>query len=302
MDRTARKNYIKNTLAPEESGVLYSFAVVSVLLCSIIFSMIITSISGNDNNSDVVIILNFLLGPIAIALAIGVLRLKKKSALLTSLPFDRVSVVSVMSTVLIGLGLMFGLSELNNLFVTALQKIGLTVSSPTLPSKSVGGVIASVIFVCVLPAVFEEVLFRGLILSGLQKTGTVFAVILSGVLFSIFHMNPAQTIFQFIVGGVYALVIIYGKNILLTVSMHFVNNLYIVLNYYFWDINLVGGAKIAVTIIGVIALVVGVFLLIYKGEKPSEEKEIKDNRAKFILGGVIGIIASLVTWISVLVA
>ncbi len=297
------ENQIEN-LTAGDSGVLYSFAIISALIISIIFSTaVLVASNGNEAvfKTDMVIILNFILSPIAILLAIGVLRLKRNSPIISALDVKSFDKFSLLATVLITLGLTFGLAEVNTVFVTFLQRLGLEVSAPSLPKFSFGGVLASIVCVCIIPAVVEEVLFRGLILSGLKSTGTAFAIILSGALFSLFHMSPAQTIYQFIVGMVYAVIVLYGKNILYCIGMHLFNNLYIVLNYYFWGFTLSGVLKPIVTILGLLALVSGIVLLVYKGAKREREVEEKQNRVNFILGAVLGIITAFAMWITALI-
>ncbi|MBQ3235656.1 MAG: CPBP family intramembrane metalloprotease [Clostridia bacterium] len=304
MDKGNVKNAKLINLSAEEGGVLYSFAVVSALLVSMIFSTVMTMLgtTAEAYESDIIIIINFVLAPIAILLAIGVLRLRRPIPILSAIDVRSFSFLSLISVVLIGLGLMFGLAEVNELFVTALQKAGLKISAPILPKFSAGGVIASILFVCIIPAVVEEFLFRGLLLSSLKGTGTLFAVVISGVIFSLFHMSPAQTIYQFIVGACYALVVLYGKNILYAVGMHLVNNLYIVLNYYFFQIDLSGAGLYIVTAVGLIFLALGIALLLVKGDKPKNSGEgEKVNRNKFIFGALIGIIVTVVMWITALV-
>lgn len=304
-NKEQKQNDIIN-LSASDGGVLYSFAVLTVLLVTIIFSTVMVSVAVTNPKvmeSDAVIILNYLSGPIAVLLAIGILRLKRKAEIFSALDIKSFDKISVISTILIFLGLTFGLSEVNAVFVSWLEKLGLTVSAPTLPEKTIGGIIASVVCVCIIPAVIEETLFRGLILSGLKKSGTMFAVIFSGVIFALFHMNPAQTVYQFIVGSVYALIILYGKNLILTVSMHFINNLYIVLNYYFWGFSFSGAAQIIVTVIGILCLIGGVALLVLKGNKPEcESEDKKGERIKFTFGALFGIVATAITWIVTLVA
>lgn len=296
-------NQIEN-LTAGDSGVLYSFAIISALIISIIFSTAALVASNGDQSifkTDAVIILNFILSPIAILLAIGVLRLKRNSPIISALDVKSFDKFSLLATILITLGLTFGLAEVNTIFVNALQKLGLEVTAPSLPSLSFGGVLASIVCVCIIPAVVEEVLFRGLILSGLKSTGTAFAIVLSGALFSLFHMSPAQTIYQFIVGVVYAVIMIYGKNILYCIGMHLFNNLYIVLNYYFWGFTLSGILKPIITVLGLIALVAGIVLIVYKGSKQERKAEEKQNQVNFILGAVLGIITALAMWITALI-
>ena len=303
MNTRKQNSEIKN-LSAGDGGVLYSFAVISVLIVSIIFSTVTVALSRGNGGvflTDAVIIINFILGPIAILLAIGVLRLRRNAPIISTLDYKSFNKFSFLAVILILLGLTFGLSEVNSIFVNALQKLGLKVSAPSLPKFSFGGVLASIVCVCVIPSVVEELLFRGLILSGLKNTGTAFAVVISGALFSLFHMSPAQTVYQFIVGMVYALIVIYGKNILYCIGLHFINNLYIVLNYYFWGVTLGGIAKPIVTVLGLVLLVSGIALLIYKGDKPQKCEDEKQNRVNFILGAILGIIATATMWITALI-
>jgi membrane protease YdiL (CAAX protease family) len=188
---------------------------------------------------------------------------------------------------------MFGLSELNNLLVEFLTKLGFTVSEVTLPPKTPLNVCLIIIFVCVVPAVMEEVFFRGLIINGLYKTGSVFACLMSGLLFSLFHMSPAQTIYQFIVGVIYALIVLHGGNYILTIISHLFNNLFIVLNYYFFNFYPVGELKVVLTILGLICLALGLFF-VYSNKKEIPALEKKSNFFKSI---PFGIIFCVVMWV-----
>lgn len=303
MNTNGKKNL--NTITAEDGGFAFSFTVISILLISIIYSTVLSVIAGKDLSvfsSDAVLIINYLLSPIAICLAIGILRYKNKKNYISLTLSKRFEFKPFIATFLIGLGLSFGLSELNVIFVNFLSKLGLKVSVPTLPSNTPFNVFAVVLSVCVLPAVFEEFLFRGVILSGLKKTGVVFATLISGGLFSLFHMSPSQTVYQFVVGALYSLIIIYGGNLLYTVVIHFINNLYIVLNFYYFNITLIGAPKIIITILGLVALVVG-FIVLLKGRKAIEilPQEKKASRTNFLLGAVMGVIATLFMWIQGLI-
>lgn len=294
-----------NIITAEDGGFAYSFSVIAILLISIIYSTILSVVSVKDAtvlSSDIAIILNYILSPIAILLAIGILRYKSKKSHITLTLSKNFSLKPLIASLLIGFGLMFGLSKLNEYFVGFLNGLGLTISTPTLPSSTPINVILVIISVCLLPSIFEEFLFRGLILKSLSKTGILFATLISGGLFSIFHMSPAQTLYQFVVGCLYSLIIIYGGNLLYTIVIHFINNLYIVLNYYYFHIVLDQTADIIMTVAGMLCLIIGVFILI-KGRKevsiPKDEK--KANKINFSLGAVMGVIASLVIWIQGLI-
>ena len=65
----------------------------------------------------------------------------------------------------------------------------------------------------VLPAIIEELIFRGIILQKFMEHGKTIAVLSSALLFSLFHLSPAQTVYQFALGIIFAAVAIKTGNI-----------------------------------------------------------------------------------------
>lgn len=72
--------------------------------------------------------------------------------------------------------------------------------------------------------VFEEILFRGLILRLLQPYGKKFAIFASAFLFGIFHGNIVQSPFAFVVGLVLGYVTV-EHSMLWAIVLHMINNL-----------------------------------------------------------------------------
>lgn len=77
----------------------------------------------------------------------------------------------------------------------------------------------------ILPAIAEEALFRGVIMSGLREFGDFFAIMLSGLLFALMHGNYSQLILQFVLGCEIAFVVIINENYFVGIIMHLMNNL-----------------------------------------------------------------------------
>ena len=98
--------------------------------------------------------------------------------------------------------------------------------------ENFGHYILIVIAIAVLPSIVEELLFRGLILHSLMPFGKTVAVFTSALLFSLFHMNPSQTVFQFFLGIIFALIYIRTKNMWYPMLLHFVNNFAIITYTY----------------------------------------------------------------------
>ena len=80
--------------------------------------------------------------------------------------------------------------------------------------------------IAIFPAIAEEMLFRGIIMRGLEQFGSLFAVICSSAMFSLMHGNFSQIILQFIGGIAIGGVVMITKNYLLGCAMHFTNNLF----------------------------------------------------------------------------
>ena len=76
-----------------------------------------------------------------------------------------------------------------------------------------------------LPAVCEELLFRGYILDGLtRKLGAASGIILTGVLFGAFHLDPYRLIPASLLGIIFGLAVWKGGSIFYGMTGHLVNN------------------------------------------------------------------------------
>lgn len=78
-------------------------------------------------------------------------------------------------------------------------------------------------FVIIAP-VFEEILFRGILLRRLRGLGDVSAVVLSGLAFGLFHANLQQTAYAIVLGMVFAAIVLLTGSIRDTILLHMVIN------------------------------------------------------------------------------
>ncbi len=76
----------------------------------------------------------------------------------------------------------------------------------------------------ILPAIFEELMFRGIILSGCRSVGIFKSALISGLFFGIMHLDPHQFIYAFVIGGFFSAFVIYSNSILASITAHFVIN------------------------------------------------------------------------------
>ena len=109
--------------------------------------------------------------------------------------------------------------------------------------------------IAIIPAVCEELFFRGYLMQNIKENNSkFFAIIISALLFSIIHLNPISFIYIFILGLYLGHIFYKTGSIIPAMILHFLNNFIIVLssNFYY-------GNEMIITNIpfGIICIVVG---------------------------------------------
>lgn len=105
---------------------------------------------------------------------------------------------------------------------------------PSVPIGNVWQLLFSVVFVALLPAVCEELIFRGMIYNALRRRfGLVLSVILSAAMFALIHFSLYQIVHQFILGVMLALIVYTTGSLVYAMFFHFFNNLIVLLFSYF---------------------------------------------------------------------
>ncbi len=99
------------------------------------------------------------------------------------------------------------------------NEIGIELGAKTLTEQ-----IIYFVSISIVPALAEEFMFRGVILNFLRKYGDGFAVLVSSILFGLFHGNFVQIPFAFIVGLVCGFLVVRTNSMLPSILLHFLNN------------------------------------------------------------------------------
>lgn len=109
---------------------------------------------------------------------------------------------------------------------------------------------------CIIAPIFEEVLYRGILLKGLiNKYNSKRAIVYSALIFGIAHLNIPQGINAFLLGLILGTLFYYTRSIYLCMIMHFVNNLLVNFVYY-------PSSEIWTNILFIIVPIIGVILMI----------------------------------------
>ncbi|KYH35478.1 CAAX amino terminal protease self- immunity [Clostridium tepidiprofundi DSM 19306] len=89
---------------------------------------------------------------------------------------------------------------------------------------SVSSSITFFIIVALLPAIFEELAVRGVVLGGYRSVSIHKAAIITGLIFALFHMNPPQFLYTFVLGIILAYLVYYTNSIFSSMIVHFIFN------------------------------------------------------------------------------
>ena len=283
----------------EDVGFAFIFMVLGYLVLSLVFSQVLSIIANSSSqdfgtiaSSNVVIWLNAFLTELVYLLVFIIYSKFKKVDLKSASNLDKQftakkSVSLSFTTILLALVVFFASLNFINLISDLLSR-GLSEPSGTVPISNFFEFVMTTITFAVLPAVCEELLFRGLIFNGLKdKFNVSLSVIFSALIFALIHFSIFQTVYQFLIGIVLALLVHFTGSILFSMLFHFVNNFTIVLSSYItkegrsiFEFATFGGLEIFLSILffvlGILA-VIGVFYVIKRISRNTSSDEATTN-------------------------
>lgn len=286
-----------------EAGVSYSLAALLPVVLSFILSLALSSVA-DVTEKDWYRYLSYLLPQLCLAATAAIYFFRSKE------PLHRIyrgcKWYWFLIALLLQFGLLVSLSELNNLFIGFLKGFGYEETSVGVPNLAGWNLLPAILVIALLPALFEETIFRGILTRNMQESGWGFwaAALLSGGMFSLFHGNPSQTLYQFACGICFALVALRSRSVFPTMVAHFCNNAVILaISSVYGDVSISSivprGGYIALCVLSALCLVGAVlFLALFRREKGG--KGIKWGKV-FFLAAAVGFFICAVEWIVTLV-
>ena len=278
------------------SGFAYSIAVTAVLFSALVFGAIV-NVFGLQSGDDVYIYLSYATPALTLIVMTAFYFLLTKTDLVQIKGFYNFSFKkrywAVIALAIVGM--MFGLGGLNDLFIEFLGIFGYVPPVSGLPPFSAVSLVLCIVVIAVLPPLAEETVFRGIIQSGLNKSGYM-SVILTAAMFSLFHMSPAKTAYQLVVGALFSLVALKSGSVIPTLIVHFLNNLLIILNEYFGIFSFVGGNKTLFVVLGV-ACLVGTLVIIFTDGERVGKSVTKEEWKDFWLKAAFGFLLAAFIWV-----
>lgn len=117
-----------------------------------------------------------------------------------------------------------------------------------------------IIAVGVFAPIFEELIFRKILIDHLAHRGKLLAILVSGLTFGLFHGNFSQFFFAAGLGVLFAYIYVKTGNVLYTIAYHFINNMgsAIVSNLGVNAMNAYAAYLLIVAVVGLIVFAVSV--------------------------------------------
>ena len=199
------------------------------------------------------------------------------------------------------------MTPINNALMDGIEALGLKRPSVELENNLVGLLIVA----CLLPAICEELIFRGTVAQSLANSSNKLgALAISGALFAIFHANPAQTVHQFVLGAFLTLLALRSGSLWTSVIVHLFNNtLVVVLSYTplgeenFWSFSGNTAVVSVLLCVGIVGFATSVFGYV----KTTKSAWVSNNDEKSIpraslLMLIVAVVICVGLWVTSLLA
>lgn len=174
--------------------------------------------------------------------------------------------------VVAGVGISMAANIPGGVLSTILDRLGFATAPDMTPASFSWEIfIPHVLAVVVIAPLIEEFVFRGILLSSLEKYGQLFAIVTSGILFGLMHGDIVAALVASLSGMAFGFIYVKTRNLWVTVSIHAVYNVLAIASSYvpfFFDgetaEQITGWMNLAVMLLGAVAVVL---LLIFHRRK-----------------------------------
>lgn len=233
---------------------LFSFVTMPLIMYSLYYDY-------SAINACIEMLISFISGIILLWFMSSSFKQNIKDLKFTFKPKETIDTVSMMYFLNYAIGIIGAL----------LSKFGLPDTSPDF---SLNGSLLyntfTFISVVVLAPIFEELIFRGMILQTLSKYNKMFAIIVTSLLFGLLHLNITQAIPAFFMGLVLCYMYLKSDSILVTMLAHAGNNFLALMSVY--------SNHVLITVLVLALVIYGLITMVLKLKEINEFiKEEKTN-------------------------
>ena len=161
-----------------------------------------------------------------------------------------------------------GANIITSILMTMLENWNIPMPEmPDMMEQTPTSLLLNVVVIAVLPAVLEELVFRGCVLRVLRPFGDGFALVVSAILFGLMHGNIRQIPFAVIVGMILGWLYVVTNSIWWPMAVHFINNaLSVCMDYMSYGMNdgsiavFFGGIIYGLALVGALAFLILLFV------------------------------------------
>lgn len=235
------EHYVKKQLKKTNSGIgFYCFAIVILFFVIPNIIALICGIFGIDYKSDTSSFFISSITTISAFFILGIIYCFISFTPLQSVIYvKRIKLSKLLPLIAIGLSVAMLSNYISDIIAYNFSLTGISFSSNANDENwSTYRFLLEIVDTAIVPAVFEEFAFRGVVLNKLRKFGDSYAVIMSAVLFGLMHGNLSQIPFAFILGLVIGFIAVKTNSIIPGILIHFFNNLFSVIMNYLGMINI----------------------------------------------------------------
>lgn len=308
-----RRNFLKKFYYTKtDSGKIYLWSILTPQMLGALFVILLTFFASTEEaynnliNNIVVQIFTVMLAQIGFLIVYFVYNRDINYKVASKINFN-IGWKNAALCVLIAVIGVFGINPLISSIDGFLVDIGYNLAgSLPLPMDNFGWLILNIILLAGVPAILEELIFRGVILNGYKKLGAVPAMVITSLLFALIHGSVQQFVFPFLFGLILSFAALKTGTVLAPIIIHFVNNaLVVILNYVnfsfeiaisTWALLLIGlattaAAFVIIWLLGKLFKNVDKKLVLTEEELESyvamESREVSSN-LPIILGVILG--------------
>ena len=240
----------KNNFTVLDGFKFFFYLIIAVIATSLLFDIILSIIAtskGLDStvltNNETVQVLSYVINPVVFIIYFIVYSLTHKVNMKDAFSDgQKVSLLPISVSIVLAIIAIFLFTPLMDLVEYGFMNLGYNPDN-SIPlqdkmSTSFSWFMIGILLYALLPAIAEEIVFRGVIQrSMLSKYNGFTAMLISTLCFTLMHGALQQTVYQLIMGIMLGYVACVGGSIIYSIILHFLNNTFVLL---FGCYNLVG--------------------------------------------------------------
>lgn len=193
---------------------------------------------------------------------------------------------------LLAFGMFLGFGFLNLLVAEGVKHLGGNVPDIKLLDTPFQFILFT-ITLCILPALFEEMFFRGVIADNFCGVRKISGILTVALCFALYHLSVIKFCYQFIYGVGLGVLALKAKSVIPSIIAHFINNFFVLaVEYFKIHMDLFNPFIIAA---GVVLLIFFAAFMIFVDRKPKTHTEPKESALSFYFPfGAVGLFACAV--------